>query len=668
MSTILRAINDNGVKYDLDILEEVPFRLEISAIESGNIGQVYGVSSQKLTLPPTKTNNEFFGNLYDVGATPAASFIKTLPCQIIQSGAEIFTGKLYLDSVVTDNKGDNLYNIVIVNETIDFGFAIKDTTFSDLDFSSLNHTYTYGNVTSSWDRDLLDGAVYYPLIDYGFDADVLSDTQIKGGGQPRTFSNYNSPLRVDDFKPAIRLRDCLDVIFDSVGYEYTSSLFSSGSYTDDIYLLATKDDKKGISTLNPVSQSFLAFNAANQDFADTAPYTRVTFATEVFDNANNWNGTTFTAGEDGSYQFKVQFNFEILNYGNVNDARFATIRTYKNGSPATDSSGNIIQSTFNLTGAVTGLFNLIPPALELNATDTIEFYLFYTESASGVQTFRAKRGSSTRVELRQGPSTDIGGDVDLGLVYEDISVPEFMSGLIEKFNLVIEPVKNQRNVLSIETFNDWVDQGEVKDWSGKVDYQTKWEISHPLQDQPKNIKFTDIEDNIALTQYHKRTTEKLYGEFDYVSDSDLAKGEKTIGKLFAPTPMKGINGAPLTVLPALAEKDDSTQPFKRTKFSPRLLFHNGRFAANGIVGKSSSGAVSLNRYYFKDEDNVVHTESDYGLASHLQDVGANFSSSIDLHFGNTYSPGHYNYHQDEYNGRTKRTAYDMYWSFYVNEL
>ena len=79
--------------------------------------------------------------------------------------------------------------------------------------------------------------------------------------------------------------------------------------------------------------------------------------------------------------------------------------------------------------------------------------------------------------------------------------------------------------------------------------------------------------------------------------------------------MKGINGAPLTVLPALAEKDDSTQPFKRTKFSPRLLFHNGRFDSNGIVGKGSTGNLTLNKYYFKDESNVVHTESDYGLAS-----------------------------------------------------
>ena len=99
MSTILRCINDSGVKYDLDLLEDIPFKLDISAIESGNIGTVFGVSSQKLTLPPSNNNNEFFGNLYDVGATPSTSFIKTVPCQVLQNGQEIFTGKLYLDEI-----------------------------------------------------------------------------------------------------------------------------------------------------------------------------------------------------------------------------------------------------------------------------------------------------------------------------------------------------------------------------------------------------------------------------------------------------------------------------------------------------------------------------------------------------------------------------------------
>jgi len=258
MATILRAVNDEGVKYDLDLMEDVPFRLDISAIESGDIGKVFGISSQQLTLPPTKTNNDFFGNLYDVGASPAASFIKTLPCQVLEDGIEIFTGKIYLDSVVTDNQGNDLYNVVVVNETVDFNFLIKDTTFGDLDFSSLNHAYSYGNITGSWDKTLLGGAVYYPLVNYGFDEENPLDTQIKGGGQNRTFSNYNSPIRVDDFKPAIRVREALDAIFDKVNYTYTSSFFTSGHYTDDIYMLSTKDAKKGISDINPISQSFQA--------------------------------------------------------------------------------------------------------------------------------------------------------------------------------------------------------------------------------------------------------------------------------------------------------------------------------------------------------------------------------------------------------------------------
>ena len=479
--TILRCINDNGEKYDLDVLEDVPFRLDISAIESGDIGRVFGVSSQELTLPPTNNNNEFFGNLYDIGATPSTSFIKTVPCQVLQDGNEVFTGKLYLNNVITDNKGNDLYNVVVVNETVDFGKLIQDVTFGDLDFSSLDHDYTYGNITSSWDQTLLDGAIFYPLINYGFDVENPNDTQIKGGGEPRTFSNYNTPIRVDDFKPAIRLRDCLDVIFESVGYEYTSSLFSSGSYTDDIYILATADEKKGVTTESPVSQSFLAFNNANQDYTDTQAIAKVNFNTELFDNAGQYDTSTskFTADVAGDYQFKVQFKYEILNYNNVADARSVNIRIYKNGA-------SFDSFVFNLTGTVDGLLNVVTPFYNLDGSDEIEVYVVYTESASGTQTLRLIGNSSTRFELVQGPTTVLGSNVELAPIYRDIVVTDFLEGLIQKFNLIIEPVKNQRNVLRIETFNDWVDAGDQVDWSSKVDYNQKWQISHPLQNQPKD--------------------------------------------------------------------------------------------------------------------------------------------------------------------------------------
>ena len=660
--TILRAINDDGVKYDLDLKDNPDFKLDISAIESGDIGKVFGISSQRLTLPPSKTNNEFFGNLYDVGSTPSTSFIKTVPAQVLQNGIEIFSGKMYLENVVTDNQGNNIYNVVVVNETVDFDLLIKDTTFGDLDFTALNHDYTYGNITSSWDGDLVGGAVFYPLVNYGFDEENPLDTQIKGGGEPRTFTNTTSPIRVDDFKPAIRIRECLDAIFELTNYEYTSSLFTSGSEIDTLYMLASKDDKKGISAVSPVSQSFRAYTTSSQDYPAPTIAGQVFFGAENYDNSNRFDGTEFTAATAGTYQFEINLVYEILGYVAVGDERFVDVQVFKNG-------GLFDIYNFDLTGVVQGQMNVVTQYYNLAANDEIDIRISFTKSGVGSETLRIIASGNSRFKLLQGPTTLLGGNVDVSQVFDNISVPEFMQGLIEKFNLVIEPVKNQRNILSIETFNDWVDQGTIVDWSNKVDYNQKWDISHPLQGQPKNIKFSDVEDNIALTAYHKRTTGKVYGDFDYVSESDLASGEKQIGRFFSPTPFRGIPGSTQTVMPTLAEKDDSSQPFKRFAFSPRLLFRKTtRQPASGLLAKTGAGALVQNQFYFQDENGVNHTETDYGLASHLQTLPATFGDTLDIHFGNNWSPGHYNYHQPQFNGETKRTAFYEYWAFYINEL
>ena len=48
---ILRATDNFGNKADLDILQEGGLFCDISAIESEDIGQVYGVSSKEFMLP-----------------------------------------------------------------------------------------------------------------------------------------------------------------------------------------------------------------------------------------------------------------------------------------------------------------------------------------------------------------------------------------------------------------------------------------------------------------------------------------------------------------------------------------------------------------------------------------------------------------------------------------
>ena len=102
---ILRCTNDEGVVQDLPVQENLDLLLDISAIENATIGDVYGISSQEFAIPGTDLVNQFFGNLYNLGATPSVALQNSIPCQVLLDGAEVFKGKLYINSVITDQQG-----------------------------------------------------------------------------------------------------------------------------------------------------------------------------------------------------------------------------------------------------------------------------------------------------------------------------------------------------------------------------------------------------------------------------------------------------------------------------------------------------------------------------------------------------------------------------------
>jgi len=265
---ILRATNDDGVKVDLDVLEaDQPILLDISAIENATIGDVYGISSQTFSLPGTDTNNAFFGNLFNLGATPSVALQDSIPCQVLTDGQAVFTGRLYITDIVTDQKGYTTYQVNIVNETVDFKFSLTDIYLSQLDWSAYDHLYTYGSITGSWDGNIAGGDIVYPNIDYGrAEGDTQAPTYAFSNNlNIVAFDNSTKPLRVIDFKPAIRAKAVLDNIFSSVGYEYTSSFISS-DYFNNLYLLTTPSDGFGVQNINPTSGSFYVYKTSNQTF------------------------------------------------------------------------------------------------------------------------------------------------------------------------------------------------------------------------------------------------------------------------------------------------------------------------------------------------------------------------------------------------------------------
>jgi hypothetical protein len=652
---VLRCTNEAGVKTDLDVIQDSGILLDISAIESGEIGTVFGVSSQGFALPPTNNNQAFFGYLDNLGSTPATGFIKTIPCQVLNDGNEVFNGKLYVQDVITDQNGDTIYNVVVVNETIDFSIAIQNLTVQDLDWSNYNHSYSYANISASWSDNLFGGDIVYPLIDFGqIPGDPLA-TEISAGGNARQFDNANFPLQVTDFQPSIRAKAVVDTIFDAVGYTYTSSFFNT-DYFNNLYIVSTQDDKKGTTFVNPTTQSFQALRTSSANFSDYTLHT-IGFTNEVFDNSNNYNPatSTFTAQEDGVYTVYslVRFQEGIIDPASP---RVLFIYVYVNGVEA----GNTFINLTNLAHGIERQAYIGPIGLNLTAGDDVNIRFYYEPDTTNSISIR----TNSRFEM-VGPSSLINGTVTMQNIFDPkTKVVDILKGLIEKFNLVIEPTVNSRNTLSIQTFNDWIDQGTTVNWTDIVDRDTKFKIEHPLQTQPKQIYFSDEEDTDVLNTYTKEQFGVTFGDYTYTSDSDLAEGERKIGTYFAPTPIAGINGALLMVIPKLFKKqaNQEGQPFK---YKPRLLYKVGmQDTPLELKGKDLSGNFS-GSYFFISDGSTVYAQNQYMLFHHNDALPATFGSTRDLNFGNL---NHWEYHQPEYNAFTSRTAFQEYWAFYINEL
>ena len=674
MSTILRTENESGVLYDLDVYNEQDFLLDISAIESGDVGKVFGISSQTFALPPTKTNDEYFGNLYDLGASGEVSFIKTQPCQVINDGQAIFSGRLYLENVVTNQHGDTIYNVVVTNETVDFKFAIESLTFGDLDWSDYNHNLTYANVSSSWGNNLFGGDVVYPLVDYGNQSKDVQSSLLESGGNPNTFTNASTPMRLDQFKPAVRLNTVLDKIFETVGYSYTSSFFES-AYADSIYVLATKDSEKGATTLNPISQSFYAYNGGGQDINFGFGYGignygvpfKVEFINEEYDNASRWDQglSEFTAGEDGQYSFSGQLGLFFVTGSVFNDPKTIELDVFINGSPSTVPT--VYYNLRNYQDGNTTTLNFNFANIQLAVNDVVTLRATRYGPSNQHLAFLGGSGivekTTSYFQMYQGPQTVIGGNVNLaGNFMPEENVLDFLNGVIQKFNIVIEPLSEEKKTLQVETFNDWVDKGAVVDWTNKVDRSVKFEIRHPLQDGPKNIYFSDIEDKDTANQYSIENLDKIFGDFLYEGESDVATGERRIGTYFAPTPTKYIPGTTSFIVPRIFTQEDGRK--EAFSFKPRLLHYVEYKDVDDLQGKKS-GTPSTNEWYLEDESGTTQIQTAYPVFHHNENLPADRTITRDLHFGNR---NHWPYFQSFVNGHTIRDAVYEYWSFYINEL
>jgi len=272
---ILRATFGNEI-VDLDIDRKIPLRLDISAVDNAEVGVLFGVGSQTFDLPGTKKNNNFFRHAYNIGATQVPSMYNFIPASVLIDGDEVLNGNMQLIEVVTSEDGYVDYKVSIVDQAVQFASEIEGDFIVNADFTDFNHTMSVDFITGSWSgsnniADLpLSGAVYYPVIDYGNDGEIDYAALDPSGSLPLvqfsgltaasgSIDNEGTPMAFQQFLPAIRGKELLDIICAQAGFTYTSSFANLSSEAfKNIYVLAKS--KEGLGPTSKTDRDWETYN------------------------------------------------------------------------------------------------------------------------------------------------------------------------------------------------------------------------------------------------------------------------------------------------------------------------------------------------------------------------------------------------------------------------
>ena len=596
----------------LDLLESNPIKLTMSVSDIIEPTESPSTFSQTFRVPNTATNDLFFKSAFNINAVTFDA-TKKIDAYIDDSNVIIAVGNIRLSNIFTNNRDNNSeYEITFFGEVSDFASKIGGGFLNSLSLSQYNHEKNYVNIVNSWNLNLLNGDVIYPLIEWGYD--YLDGRPVQntlanhhGTHAPNGFTANAHPLSIDQFKPVIRAKVLIDAIFASSGFTYESD-FLNGSDFMNQYVITEQIDS-ALAT----HESNIQLDVRNNSIQNIQPNTEVQllFTNEIVDSLSSFDTTTnyFTVPSTLPAFTFYQFNLKGLVFSDVFGPIVMTNVTIK----AIDVATLTTLATYTIAPLVTNIninANLVLPSTVV-AGQQIKFTIEIntTNSLAGIAL-----GILTQI-------TGSGGLVILNnFLPNNVKNIDFLKAIIQRFNLVLEPSKIKEKHFEITPWVDWVEQGTQRDWTDYVDGNIDIQSTPLFNSQTRANTWLDDEDSDYVNYNFQTATKTTYGQLDLDSNIEVLTGKTVTQSLFAPTPLLPIGNASSEssatanqklaarfLIPHIA-KDTTTE---RTPITPklRLVYYNGLVTAPL-------------QWHVKNDANVTQHLNEYPLVSQYSQFNA----------------------------------------------
>jgi len=636
-----------------DLYEDENIPLTLSVDEFKNAAENQHSYSKAFNLPGTKRNNMIFDEIFEVTRVTRFRTIDFNPyqksqCILKQDGLLIFEGYLRLLDIV-DKEGEISYNVNLYSEVITLADILKERTFSELDFSELDHDYQKENIKNSWDSSGVginyvnpntsgfrddNNTVKYPFVDWNHNFEIANNP---GGSSGPTDNNPMLGQLSDAFRPFINIKYLIDRIFNAPNtpFSYTSN-FINNFTVKKLYMDFNWGEGNAPNDFGTSGESYLNSTVAD-NFAATT-YSNVVIPLDNF-SGFDWDadsGFDASTGVFTAQQDNTQYNLAIDVFLLFTGSTTVTIEwfTTTNGAVNTVSFSGNNGTQVNYTSSCYVL---------LNAGDVV-FVRFIALN-------------NNRVKVDNSPffvggtlfGTVASSVITTGSLLQNLRGEtnqwEFLKGFFTMFNIIVIQDPETRNNLIIEPYRDifgvTTQKGHNKVWTDKIDIsEMKLE---PLRDLDKTTIFKYEEDDAdyAFTNYKNATGGFLYGSRTFEATNlfnILDVGEKEIiATPFAATVVKPLMSQyPTWIVPSLYSynsDDDTSSGFDNL---PRILYDNGvKSTGSSYFIPAQNGLLSENQSSFLQFSHLTSVPSNlpdfnfnFGPCQFLPGVGINTTNDL----------------------------------------
>ena len=545
----------------LDLFKDEDILLSDNVTGLFDLGKLPSDFTRQITLPGTKKNNAFFEHYYDISVFSPDTFATNtkVPCYLDFGGIYLAQGYIQLNKVsLLANKFIDSYEVTIFGAVSSFAREINRSYLTDMtaSLSQFDHSASLETITGSWDGKLFSGSIVYPMAEYGQKILYLPQENLDGIEDP------SGSLFVQDYKPAIRVKEVWDAIFEEYGYTYSGSFWEE-PFLNNVYMVCNNQLRYPVFTEVDL-ESYGQFKTGPISGSGDIPLSGSSVYTSSFlpwytiqsnPGGNMSKDLVYGLDYDTKLRGELNLNFRVSGSGNTNAVpQFDLV--------AKDLQGNVVAITpldqvndylYNLRAANLSIgqatknekFNILSSFnTSYIPSGSYQFWLNYRQLGNGPMTVFVDPDGELRSSLDvkkvgnvgEGMVMSIGANMPFGT--KGIKKIDFITGLQKKFNLVMYPSKIKRNEFIVEAFNKWYKEGIQWDFNQYANLDKPIEIIPANNLAVNELNFGDTLDNDYVSQQFARQENREFGKTYYVdTENFFSQGTLEVKSSFASSPI-----------------------------------------------------------------------------------------------------------------------------------